>query len=50
MTQYKTQLRFPSRTQVEEIKVLARRQQRSMNAQLLYLIQQGMEHEKAKSK
>ncbi len=46
MNQYRTQVRFPSQSLVDEIKELAKSQQRSMNTQIIRLIQKGLESEK----
>lgn len=45
MKTYRTQVRFPDRILAEKVKSLAFLQNRSMNAQILHLIQRGMERE-----
>lgn len=45
MNQYRTQVRFPSRDMAEHVKRLAKNEQRSMNAQIIRLIQRGLECE-----
>lgn len=49
MTEYRTQVRFPSKSLVDEIKELAKSQQRSMNSQIIRLIQKGLESEQKKA-
>ncbi len=43
MAEYRTQVRFPNRTLADDVKALAKQQQRSMNAQIIKLIQKGLE-------
>lgn len=45
MTTYRTQLRFPDASLPERVKRLAKERQRSMNAQIIRLIEKGLEHE-----
>ncbi|MCG7598894.1 Arc family DNA-binding protein [Halomonas sp. McH1-25] len=45
MTQYRTQVRFPSKELAQQVKQRAKEQQRSMNAQLIRLIELGMKYE-----
>jgi len=45
MKPYRTQVRFPDKTLAEKVKSLAFLQNRSMNAQIIHLIQRGMERE-----
>lgn len=45
MKPYRTQVRFTDRALAEKVKHLACLQSRSMNAQIIHLIQRGMERE-----
>lgn len=49
MNQYRTQVRFPSQSLANEVKAMAKNQQRSMNAQIIRLIQRGLESEQQKA-
>lgn len=46
MTNYRTQVRFPTQSLIDEVKEMAKIQHRSMNAQIIRLIQRGLESEK----
>lgn len=46
MKPYRTQVRFTDRALAEKVKRLACVQGRSMNAQIIHLIRQGVEHER----